>query len=162
MARRSENQSTAAKVSARIAGECLAVRMRMLGRVVTSLYDDALRPFGVTAGQINVLVTVNMLTGEEAGSPTQSTVGQMLAMEKSTLSRNVERLVRDGLLTSNAGDDARSRWLGVTAKGNRMIERILPAWEQAQARAQDVLGRDGEQALYQSADKLWKKAAGLG
>ena len=41
-----------------IAGECLAVRVRMLNRTITAIYDDALRPLGLTTGQLNILVVV--------------------------------------------------------------------------------------------------------
>ncbi len=156
------NNRKAPQASVRIAEACLAVRVRMLGRAVTSVYDEALRPFGVTTGQVNILVTVSILSGEGRRPPTQGTVGGLLYMEKSTLSRNVERLQRDGLVTSFAGDDARSRCLTVTPKGDRMIERILPAWERAQERAGALLGRDAERALSASAEQLWKETTPAG
>ena len=42
----------------RMAGGCLAVRVRTLNRVVTALYDDALRPLGPRVGQWNLLVAI--------------------------------------------------------------------------------------------------------
>ncbi len=44
-----------------IAANCLAVRVRLLSRTITGIYDEALRPLGVTVGQLNILVTVAML-----------------------------------------------------------------------------------------------------
>ena len=41
-----------------IAGQCLAVRVRLLNRTITAIYDDALRPLGLTVGQLNILVVV--------------------------------------------------------------------------------------------------------
>ena len=49
---------TSARAADRIAVDCLAVRVRLLNRTITSIYDDALRPLGLTAGQLNVLVVI--------------------------------------------------------------------------------------------------------
>ena len=45
-----------------IATSCIAGRMRLLNRVVTNLYDDALRPFGVRLSQGSVLAVARGLT----------------------------------------------------------------------------------------------------
>lgn len=139
----------------RIADECIAVRVRMINRVVTGAFDEALRPFGITVAQINVLVSVQSL-----GEPLQSEIGSILYLEKSTLSRNVERLVRDGYLRARDVADSRSRRLSVSARGRQLIERALPAWESAQERVREILGDDTERALRDTADSLWR-AAGL-
>ena len=44
-----------------IARNCIAVRLRLLNRVVTNLYDDALRPLGLKVSQLNVLVVTAKL-----------------------------------------------------------------------------------------------------
>ena len=44
-----------------IAADCLAARVRLLSRTITGIYDEALRPLGVTVGQLNILVTVAKL-----------------------------------------------------------------------------------------------------
>ena len=44
-----------------IAGECLAVRVRLLNRTITGIYDGALRPLSMTVGQLNILFTVAKL-----------------------------------------------------------------------------------------------------
>ena len=144
----------ASSATERIASECLAVRARMLNRVLTGIYDEAMRPFGVTVGQVNILVSVNTF-----GSAGQSDVGALLHMEKSTLSRNVDRLRRGGWMRVTEDADARSQRLHVTAKGKRLIESVLPAWEAAQKEARAVVGTDGEHALRAVADRLWRDAA---
>jgi hypothetical protein len=40
----------------KIASECVAVRLRMLNRVITNIYDDALRPLELKVSQMNILV----------------------------------------------------------------------------------------------------------
>src|SRR3954469_6510009 len=76
-----------------IAGECLAVRVRTLNRVVSALYDDALRPLRLRVGQLNLLVAVARL-----GTARPGDLCRILRMEKSTLSRDVEVMRRNGWL----------------------------------------------------------------
>jgi len=134
----------------RIAEECIAVRLRMLNRVITGVYDEAIRPLGVTAGQINILVTVETL-----GKPRQADVGRALYMEKSTLSRNVERLRRKGWLEVSEEGQDRAQHLAVTARGRTLIGRAMPLWEKAQEQARRIIGTAGEHALRNAADGLW-------
>ncbi len=139
----------------RIADECIAVRLRMLNRVVTGVYDEALRPLGVTAGQVNILVTVSAL-----GEPRQADVGRALYMEKSTLSRNVERLRANRWLEVLTDHEDRGHCLRVTVKGRALVDRALPLWEAAQERARRIVGEDGERALRDAADGLWSSPDG--
>jgi len=134
----------------RIAEQCIAVRMRMLNRVITGVYDDAIRPLGLTAGQSNILVMV-----ERLGRPRQGDVAKLLYMEKSTLSRNIERLRLNGWLDVTEDTGERARYLSVTPNGRQVIEQSLPLWESAQLRAREILGAAGEQGLRNAADALW-------
>ena len=56
---RAPPRPTPQEIAATIADECLAVRIRLLNRVVSGVYDQALRPLGITAGQMNILVVVS-------------------------------------------------------------------------------------------------------
>ena len=76
-----------------ITRDCLAARVRLLNRRVLRVYDEALRPLGIKVTQLNVLVVLARLG---LSNPTEVT--QVLDMEKSTVSRNVERLRRCGLV----------------------------------------------------------------
>src|SRR5271157_6409633 len=77
-----------------IAAECLAVRLRALNRAVTALYDDALRPHGLRVGQLNLLVAVARMGAARPGD-----LCCVLHMDKSTLSRDVQVMCRNGWLT---------------------------------------------------------------
>ncbi len=70
-----------------VVDECVAVRVRMLSRAITKIYNDALRPVGLNASQMNVLVaTAKMGVGRPAE------ICKALQLEVSTLSRNVDRM----------------------------------------------------------------------
>ena len=131
---------------------CIVARLRMLNRKVTGIYDDALRPLGVKVSQTNVLTAIAKL---EPVSP--RVIGEVLRIEKSTLSRNLERLRSRGWLRVASGDDERSHRLYVTAKGRRLLEEALPLWKQAQTNTENLLGKRTVQALHDTADRMWAK-----
>ena len=122
-------------IDEQIARECLAVRVRTLGRVLTALYDDAMRPHGLTTAQLNILVAVSRRAPASAGR-----VGEVLALEKSTLSRNLDRMRRQGWIEQRPAARGRGRDLYVTAAGAALLRRVFPDWKRAQARARELLG----------------------
>jgi DNA-binding MarR family transcriptional regulator len=117
------------------------VRLRLLNRVVTNLYDDALRPLGLKISQLNIL-TVTAKLG--LARPTQ--ICEILQLDKSTLSRNVERMREHGWLDVVPEEDARAQPFRLTLQGKRLIEKAVPAWEQAQRQATELLG-DGRHTI---------------
>lgn len=129
----------------RMASECLAARVRILNRAITSVYDAALRPLGVKVSQMNILVVTAKL-----GVARPSQICDILQMDASTLSRNAERMVAQGWLEVVSGDDARTQPLQVTKQGLKLLERALPGWEQAQTKARAILGEAGVTLLMES------------
>lgn len=131
-----------------IAKNCIAGRLRLVNRVVTNLYDDALRPFGLKISQGNILI----FTGKMGvAHPVQ--VSEMLQLDISTLSRNVELMRKNGWLELVPGEDGRSRPFRLTEKGKRLIEKAIPAWEKAQAEARELLGDDFVASLRKAAKR---------
>jgi DNA-binding MarR family transcriptional regulator len=132
-----------------IARTCIALRLRLLSRVVTNLYDDALRPLGLKVSQLNLLVVTAKL-----GLAQPVKVCDLLQLDTSTLSRNVERMRAKGWLEVVPGEDARTQPFRLAAQGKRLLERAVPAWEQAQQQAGELLGEDGVALLTTTASKL--------
>lgn len=131
-----------------IAGECLAVRVRALNRAVTSLYDEALRPHGLRVNQLNLLVAVARL-----GTARPGDLCRILRMEKSTLSRDVEVMRRNGWLEV-IEEGGRARPVRLSSQGQSLLERVVPAWHQAQGQARRLLGDDGSEAVLAMAHRL--------
>ena len=140
----------AARAARTIAGECLAVRARVLGRAITAVFDDELRPLGLTTPQLNLLVAT-----ERMGRPAPGELGATLHLEKSTLSRNLRLMEEHGWLRREAGEDGRSHALALTAAGRRLLVKALPAWTRAQERAAELLGGAGARALASAGDRLF-------
>jgi DNA-binding MarR family transcriptional regulator len=120
-----------------IASACIAGRLRILNRVVTNLYDDALRPLGVRLTQGNILAVTARL-----GVARPAQVCDLLQLDASTLSRTVERMVSNGWLEVVPDADARAQPFQLTDKGRRLMEKAIPAWERAQRQARQLLGDD--------------------
>jgi len=135
-----------------IANECLAVRIRLLNRTVTNIFDDALRPLGVKVSQLNVLVVV-----AKCGPVSPGQVCSLLNLEKSTLSRNVDRMQARGWLKLSEGDSARRQIIEIAPAGRRLIEKVLPFWKEAQAKTENLLGQRGAQSIYRAAETVWAK-----
>jgi DNA-binding MarR family transcriptional regulator len=125
-----------------IARECVAVRLRSLNRVVTNLYDDALRPLGLKASQLNILIATAKL-----GIARPARICEILQLDTSTLSRNVDRMRSNGWLEVVPDEDARSQPFRLTAQGERLIRNAFPAWQEAQRKACKVLGEEGTALL---------------
>ena len=133
-----------------IAGECIAVRMRMLNRVVTNIYDDALRPLGVKVSQMNILVAAGRM-----GTARPAEICERLQLDVSTLSRNVERMKARGWLEVIPDEDGRAQPFRLTNEGRKLLERAAPAWKKAQRQARSLLG-DGVVDLLGKAVKRWQ------
>ena len=125
-----------------IAEQCLAGRLRLLNRVVTNLYDEALRPLGMKTSQLNILVAVG-----HQGLTRPADICERLHLDTSTLSRNVERMKAKGWLEVVGDVDGRAQPFRLTAKGHRLVERAKPEWEKAQKQVRTLLGNETVQTI---------------
>jgi DNA-binding MarR family transcriptional regulator len=143
---RGDELSRRAEDSARtIAQACLGWRVRMLNRLVTALYDDALRPLGLTGAQLSILSCLHLLPRKR---PVE--LGNVLRIDKSTLSRNLDRMQRNGWITKARGRGD----LALTHEGSRLVAEALPMWRRAQDECEQMLGQPGAQELVKLVEKV--------
>lgn len=128
-----------------IAQECLAVRLRMLNRVVTNIYDEGLRPLGMKTSQLNILVAA-----AKQGLARPAEICNQLHLDTSTLSRNVERMKAKGWLEVVGDEDGRAQPFRLTTKGRSLLERAKPGWDVAQQKVKKLLGSQTVQAIVNS------------
>ena len=132
-----------------IGPSCVAYRMRMLSRVISGIYDEVLAPLQLKGSQLNVLAT---LAQRGPAAPTE--LCAVLRMDKSTLSRNLERMCKRGWLAVRPGEDNRTHVVGLTAKGTKLLQDAYPLWRKAQEEAARRMGDEGLAALKTLTKKL--------
>ena len=129
--------------------ECIGFRVRKLNRMVSAIYDSALASAGLKTSQFSVLVAV---ANRDKARPAE--LIELLQMDESTLSRNVERMCARGWLRLERNEDRRSHLIEVTDKGRALIRKCLPAWQQAQEEVSQRIGADTVAALRSALGKL--------
>ena len=114
---------------------CLCFNLRRAARALTQLYDAALKPAQITAPQFTLLTAV-----ARQGPVSLSDLAAALGMDRTTLTRNLTPLQRDGLVASAEGDDRRVRLLALTAMGRARLEQAEPLWNAVQAKVAGAFG----------------------
>jgi DNA-binding MarR family transcriptional regulator len=139
-----------AKTTKRVGPECLGFTARLLSRVISGVYDDALAEVGLKVSQFSLL---NAIVSEEDTRPAE--LAKLLVMDESTLSRNVTRMcAREWLRLKPGEDDGRSHQIAITEKGMALLRRSYPAWQKAQSQLTHRLGPEGVTALKSIVKKL--------
>lgn len=112
---------------------CVANHTRMAARTITRAYDQALKPCGLTVTQFTILVA---LTRTSFASITE--MADRLALERSSLSRNLTRLEKMGLLRRRK--EGRSQTIQITEEGTAKLEEAYPLWQEAQDKVEETIG----------------------
>ena len=123
---------------------CMCGTLRRTSRALTQLYEQALRPFGLRATQLTILQVLS-LTGEVS----QGQLGEMLAMDSTSLTRTLAIMGREGWVTARRGKDRRERWVRLSSAGEMQLRRALPVWEKVQSRLRHRLGAQAWKNLLQ-------------
>jgi|SRR5579872_90540 len=121
---------------------CACANLRRAARTVTKLYEDQLRDTGLRATQFTLLQALDI-----AGTITQGDLGELLALDSTTLTRSLKPLLGQGWVRSLAGKDRRERHFELTAAGRQELDRAQPQWDRAQQRLRKVLGDNGWERL---------------
>lgn len=139
-----------------IACECLLMRVRKLDRMLTGIYDAELRPFGLKATQITLLVLI-----AKAGPIRRIEIGKILHLDPSTLTRNLKIMLTNGWIKEIAdGEDGRGLPVQITAQGRDLLNQIGSSWRKAQTRTEKFLGEDGVTLLRKLAANRMEVSSG--
>ncbi|MCC7272405.1 MAG: winged helix-turn-helix transcriptional regulator [Alphaproteobacteria bacterium] len=114
---------------------CLAMRSRMGARAVTRAYNARLRPVDLQVTEFALLAAV-----KRAGHASLRELAERLALERTTLTRNLQHLETRGLVEPAAQRRERTKRLRLTAAGEAVLERAAPLWAAAQDEIEDALG----------------------
>jgi DNA-binding MarR family transcriptional regulator len=114
---------------------CLCATFRRTARALSQLYDEALRPLGVKTTQFTILQALS-LTGEVS----QGRLGEILALDSTTLTRTLAIMKRRKWVAMRQGRDGRERLISLSTAGRRQLELASPAWQAVQDRLRSQLG----------------------
>ena len=115
---------------------CTCFGLRKAARAVTQMYDQALKPSGLRATQLSLLIAA-----ERAGPRPIGELAELMVMDRTTLTRNLKPLLDKGFLENIEGADRRRRPIGITPAGREAMAQALPYWREAQSRMAGSLGR---------------------
>ena len=117
------------------AGDCVSYRLRRAARVAAKFYDNALKPCGLRNTQFTLLSALDHLSETNIGD-----LSEELAIDGTTLTRNLEVLRRRGLIENTVAEDGRMRTVHLTAAGRRAFGKAKPLWRKAQRTMLKAIG----------------------
>lgn len=131
------------EVTHEVRDRCLCLSLQRAARVVGRLFDEALRPLGLTNGQFSLLMSLN-----RPQPPRMGDLVPLLGMDRTTLTANLKPLERRGLVAV-AGDprDRRVRRLALTDAGRALLVEALPIWRATHDALDRRLGEGGPERL---------------
>lgn len=109
---------------------CYATALRRADRTLSRIYDDALRPMGLTTPQFSLLSLIE----RAPDGVTLTELADAQAMDRTTLTRSLAPLARHGYVTVARGRDRRQRIAKLTSSGRDTVQQARPLWRQAQGR----------------------------
>ncbi len=150
MADRSEPHDSASPST----GGCTCFRLRRATRRATQIYDRHLQECGLRITQYSLLMQLRA-----RGPVTVSQLADAMAMDRTTLTRNLKPLERAGLISAARGRDRRSRTLSLSDEGSRALSVAQPAWQRAQDEVNAKLGADRVAELHHLLDESSRRLA---
>ena len=116
---------------------CTCSTIRKTARIVTQMYETALQPTGLKPGQLTLLAVLT-----NRGAMSMTNLADAMVMDRTTLTRNLKPLVRDGLISIESEEDQRVRVVGLTGKGTQKFKEAYPLWVEVQSRLVDGIGSE--------------------
>src|SRR6059036_2149781 len=137
-------------------GYCGSFNFRRTARAVTRLYDMALQESGIRSTQFAILVGIAKNQPVSVGA-----LGDLLVIDSTTLTRSLRILKKEGLIAISNRAARRQRFLTITAKGEHMLARSLPAWRKAHERFVATVGSKYWLDLRKELERLTRVAVDL-
>jgi DNA-binding MarR family transcriptional regulator len=109
---------------------CACINTRKASRAVTHFYDEMLKPSGLLSTQFALITAI--YTNSDV--TTTTTLAKELDLDRTTLTRNLEILKKNGSIAIGSGDDKRKHPIALTAKGIEAMEKAVPLWQKAQSK----------------------------
>ncbi len=136
--------------------ECTCFHLRGAARRVTQIYSRHMAPTGLKISQFSLLGFV-----VAKGPVSIGRLSDLLATDRTTLTRNLKPLLDEGLVERAPSDDKRRHDLAATAAGRALFKRALPMWAKAEQEVRAAMGADLTADLHGALDRSMAKLAAL-
>lgn len=136
--------------------ECTCFRIRSAARRVTQIYSQHLAPTGLKISQFSLL---GFVCAE--GPVSIGRLSELLATDRTTLTRNLKPLLADGVIERAASGDRRRHELAATAAGRALFKRALPLWSAAEQEVRTAMGARLTSDLHGALDRSMDRLAAL-
>ncbi len=133
------------------AGTCTCGELRKAARAITLLYDNAFKSSGLLSTQFNVLQSIYNIDSIRI-----SDLANKLGMDRTTLTRNLSVLERQGFIDISQGNDHRTRIVTATHKGRNAVGKTILLWNEIQRKVKQKMGESSWSELMQNLDQLLK------
>jgi DNA-binding MarR family transcriptional regulator len=107
--------------------QCVCTAARRRSRDLTRAFEKAMRGSGVRGTQFTLLATL-----VQTGPIPTTRLADFQGLERTTLTRNLALLVRDGFVRIDEGEDRRVHKVAITPAGEEAARRAYPFWKKAQ------------------------------
>ncbi len=121
---------------------CVNAKVRRLHRLLNTAYQRKINAFGLRGSMLSILFIIGKFPGVN-----QKTIAEQLVLDQSTMSRDLKKLVQQGLVQVTKGSDTRHSALSLSNKGYALLEEITPVWEQLHQSVEQLLGQHHLQQL---------------
>jgi DNA-binding MarR family transcriptional regulator len=136
--------------------ECTCFRVRGAARRVTQIYSRHLAPTGLRISQFSLLGFVIA-----RGPITIGQLAELLATDRTTLTRNLRPLLSSGVIERASAGDKRRHELVATAAGRALFKRALPLWSTAEQEVRAAMGAKLTADLHGALDRSMERLATL-
>ena len=106
---------------------CKCLRMRKASRFVTQFYDQKLKTVGLRITQFSILSLI-----ATDSKKTMMTIAEELQMDRTTLTRGLSILLKNGFIEQVKNNDSRKKIMKLTDKGRRILDKAIPLWLEAE------------------------------
>ena len=130
---------------------CTCGELRKAARAVTMLYDNAVKSSGLQSTQFSLLHAIS-----KSDYIRISDLAAKTGTDRTTLTRNLAVLEREGLIRISEGTDHRTRNVTATQKGRGAIAKATPLWNEVQHKVKQKMGESSWHGLMRSLDKFLK------
>lgn len=128
---------------------CHCITMRRASNAITEYYDAAFKPLQLTTSQYSLLKNLSRL--ETAST---SELAEQMNLDRSTLVRNLKPMLQRGLICDLAKENARNHKYTLSESGEKLLQKAMPVWAQAQEEIREYLGGEKIEELMEMLYRL--------